>query len=90
MICLRRRSRARRGEEFGPPLRVDACLLDEDDTRGREAKPYYALDEEAWARGAPSKLASDAREQERGRTQNRNFCMPLTLLFIDFSPFCLT
>ena len=67
LFCLRRRSRARRGEELGLPLRVDACLLDEDDARGREAKPCYALDEEAWARGPPSKLASDAREQERGR-----------------------
>ena len=65
MICLRRCFRARRGEEFGPPLRVDACLLDEDDARGREAKPCYALDEEAWARGAPFNLTGEAREQER-------------------------
>ena len=69
MICLRRRSRARRGEEFGPPLRVDACLLDEDEARDGVAKPCYAFGDEASARGPPCKLTIEARVQERGKKQ---------------------
>ena len=59
--------RTRRYGELGPPLCVDACTIGEDDARDGVANLCYALGEEARARDAPYKLASDAREQEGER-----------------------
>ena len=67
LISLYSRSRTRRCDEFGPPLRVDACTVGEDEARDGVAKFCYVFGEEARARRTPCKLASDAREQEGER-----------------------
>ena len=51
LISLCGCSRTRRYGELGPPLCVDARTIGEDDARDGVAKLFYALGEEARARG---------------------------------------
>ena len=47
LFDVRSRSRTRRSEELGFPLRVDDCPNDVDGARGEEAKPCYTLARDA-------------------------------------------
>ena len=47
LFDARSRSRTRRSEELGFPLRVDDCSNGVDGARGEEAKPCYTLARDA-------------------------------------------
>ena len=63
------RSRTRRCEELGFPLRVDDGTIDVDEARGGVDKPCYTLEEEACTREAPHKPTKHAQEQEGERNK---------------------
>ena len=69
LISLCSCSRTRRYSELGPPLRVDARTIGEDDACDGVVKLCYALGGEASARDNPSSSQGEAGEQERGRNE---------------------